>query len=84
MRYFLLLKQNLDAIKLVLAKIPHDTLNVILSQHKAKHVDDLNGNIQAIIKEYICFKEYIVSELYLFLSNLKCFKIFFFNLGCNE
>ncbi len=63
MRYFLLNKQNVDAIKIILGKIPNDTLNMILSQYKCKTTDDLTEKIRNIIKEYICFKEYTVSEL---------------------
>jgi hypothetical protein len=61
MRYFLLIRQNLEATKLVLQKIPQDTLNVIMVQYKCKSEDDLPLRIINIIKEYICFKEYVVS-----------------------
>lgn len=61
MRHFLLIRQNLEATKQVLQKIPQDTLNVIMVQYKCKSEDDLPIKIINIIKEYICFKEYIVS-----------------------
>ena len=60
MRYFLLFKQNLDATKLVLAKVPKDALSIILNQYNCKNPEDLSDVIQNTIKEYLCFKEYIV------------------------
>ena len=62
MRYFLLLKQNLDATKLVLAKVPNDSLNIILKQYNCKDPEELTDLIQNTIKEYLCFKEYIVTD----------------------
>jgi nuclear pore complex protein Nup107 len=59
MRYFLLAKQNVDAIKIILAKIPNDTLNLILTQYRCKTTEALSDKIRNIIKEYICFKEYV-------------------------
>jgi hypothetical protein len=63
MRYFLLLKQNLDATKLVLAKVPNDSLSIILKQYNCKDPEELTDVIQNTIKEYLCFKEYIVKKI---------------------
>jgi hypothetical protein len=79
MRHFLLFKQNLDATKLVLAKVPMDTLNIILKQYNCKQPEELSGLIQNIIKEYLSFKEYTVSIFHLFF----CFFLHYtnYNLG---
>ena len=68
MRYFLLFKQNLEATKLVLAKVPKDALNVILKQYKCAYPEELSHVIQNTIKEYICFKEYAVNNLFYFIK----------------
>ena len=77
MRYFLLERQNLEATKNIFVKIPQDTLTIILNQHNfnSGHVggqlntegglqqiiDNLPNNVANSIKEYLGFKEYIVS-----------------------
>jgi len=77
MRYFLSERQNLEATKNIFAKIPQDTLTIILSQYNfnSSHIggahfntenslhqiiDNLPNNVANSIKEYLCFKEYIV------------------------
>ncbi len=78
MRYFLLERQSFEAIKLLFAKIPHDTTTIILSQYNFNNsllnqssanienyfqqvIDNLPINVANQIKEYLCFKEYIVN-----------------------
>lgn len=77
MRYFLLERQNLEATKNIFVKIPQDTLTIILNQYNfnSSHVggqlntegglqqiiDNLPNNVANSIKEYLGFKEYIVS-----------------------
>jgi hypothetical protein len=76
MRHFLIKRRNLDAAALMFAKIPNDTLATILSHYNVKHLrtnssdeselkllyEFLPLNIANMIKEYLCFKEYIVIE----------------------
>jgi hypothetical protein len=77
MRHFLLERQNFEATKLVFSKIPQDTISTILLQYNF-NISLLNQSIQAnfqqildnlpveitnTIKEYLCFKEYIVSSM---------------------
>lgn len=75
MRYFLLERQNLDATKTIYSKIPNDTITIVLSQYNyqlnqsiatvesnlQQIIDNLPINVSNSIKEYLCFKEYIVS-----------------------
>jgi len=77
MRYFLLERQNLEATKNIFSKLPQDTLAIILSHYNFNssniggHLNTENGLQQMIdnlpidvansIKEYLCFKEYIVN-----------------------
>lgn len=81
MRYFLLERQNLEATKNVFSKIPQDTLTIILSQYSYRQnqtgsststennlqqmIDNLPNNVSNSIKEYLCFKEYIVSFFFI-------------------
>jgi hypothetical protein len=77
MRYFLLDRQNFEATKIVYSKIPNDTLAIILAEYNFNQtsnkssgsfdlnlqnfVENLPRNVANVIKEYLCFKEYIVS-----------------------
>lgn len=76
MRYFLLERQFFEATKIVFSKIPADTISIILSQYNLNQtavtnkdlnfeqiIDNLPTNIKNLVKEYFCFKEYIVSKI---------------------
>ena len=88
MRYFLLERKNFEATRLVFAKIPSDSIAIILGQYNyygggntsalntstASSTAEANFNVAMenlpqkvsnYIKEYLCFKEYIVSYIYL-------------------
>lgn len=74
MRHFLLERQNFEAAKMVFSKIPNDSITVILTQYNFSQqsfaaniesnfeqiIDSLPKNVVNSIKEYLCFKEYIV------------------------
>ena len=72
MRHFLLDRQNFEATKSIYTKIPQDALSVILLQYNfnstssniesnfQQMIDNLPINVTNTIKEYLCFKEYIV------------------------
>lgn len=77
MRYFLLERQFFEATKATFSKIPVDTITVILNQynlnqtslinidsHFEQLIENLPKNITNLIKEYLCFKEYIVSKFF--------------------
>ncbi len=79
MRWFMLERQNFEATKIVYSKIPNDTLATILAEYNFNHqmtinfdlnlqnfIENLPKNVANIIKEYLCFKEYIVSLNLLF------------------
>lgn len=76
MRHFMLERQNLEATKTIFTKIPQDTLAIILTQYNFNQLNQSTGSIESnleqmienlpitvvnSIKEYLCFKEYIVS-----------------------
>lgn len=75
MRYFLLERQNFTATQRVFSKIPTDTVAIILAQynytqHNSTQLMETNFNITTenlppkvsnALKEYLCFKAYIVS-----------------------
>ncbi|CAF0971958.1 unnamed protein product [Brachionus calyciflorus] len=75
MRYFLLERQFFEATKLVFSKIPHDTITVILTHYNYIQqvststidsnfeliIENLPRHVTNLIKEYLCFKEYIES-----------------------
>jgi hypothetical protein len=75
MRWFMLERQNFEATKIVYSKIPNDTLATILAEYNFNHqmtinfdanlqnfIENLPKNVANIIKEYLCFKEYIVNN----------------------
>lgn len=75
MRYFLLERQFFEATKIIFSKIPSDTISIILSQYNLNQtaltnkesnfeqiIDNLPTDIKNLVKEYFCFKEYIVSK----------------------
>jgi hypothetical protein len=91
MRYFLLEKKNFEATKLVFSKTPIDTIAVILSQYNcAQHnsstliessnfnilIENLPTKVSNAIKEYICFKEYIVSVVAVFSLEFASLNLF--------